>query len=31
MSLFSETIRREVDELARRGIELRFSGRLQEL
>lgn len=31
MTLFSETIRREVDELARRGIELRFSGRLQEL
>jgi undecaprenyl diphosphate synthase len=31
MSLFSETIRREVDELARRGIELRFSGRLDEL
>src|SRR5438128_2324481 len=31
MSLFSETIRREVDELARRGIELRFSGRLHEL
>jgi len=31
MNLFSETIRREVDELARRGIELRFSGRLQEL
>src|SRR5207248_8474798 len=31
MSLFSETIRREVDELSRRGIELRFSGRLQEL
>jgi len=31
MSLFSETIRREVDELARRGIELRFAGRLQEL
>jgi undecaprenyl diphosphate synthase len=31
MSLFSETIRREVDELARRGIELRFSGRLQDL
>ena len=31
MSLFSETIRREVDELARRGIELRFSGRLEEL
>ena len=31
MSLFSETIRREVDELARRGIELRFSGRIKEL
>jgi undecaprenyl diphosphate synthase len=31
MSLFSETIRREVDELARRGIELRFSGRVHEL
>ena len=31
MNLFSDTIRREVDELARRGIELRFSGRLQEL
>jgi undecaprenyl diphosphate synthase len=31
MTLFSETIRREVDELARRGIELRFSGRVQEL
>ena len=31
MTLFSETIRREVDELARRGIELRFSGRLQDL
>ena len=31
MSLFSESIRREVDELARRGIELRFSGRLSEL
>jgi undecaprenyl diphosphate synthase len=31
MSLFSDTIRREVDELARRGIELRFSGRLHEL
>ena len=31
MSLFSETIRREVDELARRGIELRFSGRIHEL
>jgi undecaprenyl diphosphate synthase len=31
MSLFSETIRREVDELARRGIELRFSGRTGEL
>jgi undecaprenyl diphosphate synthase len=31
MSLFSETIRREVDELARRGIELRFSGRTHEL
>jgi undecaprenyl diphosphate synthase len=31
MNLFSETIRREVDELARRGIELRFSGRLQDL
>ena len=27
----SETIRREVDELARRGIELRFSGRVHEL
>src|SRR2546421_417056 len=31
MTLFSETIRREVDELARRGIELRFSGRLHDL
>src|SRR4030088_3111284 len=31
MNLFSDTIRREVDELARRGIELRFSGRLHEL
>src|ERR1700738_5630831 len=31
VSLFSETIRREVDELARRGIELRFCGRLHEL
>jgi undecaprenyl diphosphate synthase len=31
MTLFSDTIRREVDELARRGIELRFSGRLHEL
>src|SRR5256885_7078920 len=31
MSLFSETIRREVDELARRGIELRFSGGIHEL
>jgi undecaprenyl diphosphate synthase len=31
MQLFSETIRREVDELARRGIELRFSGRIHEL
>src|SRR5919201_5438123 len=31
MELFSETIRREVDELARRGIELRFSGRTGEL
>ena len=31
MSLFSETIRREVDELAGRGIELRFSGRVHEL
>jgi undecaprenyl diphosphate synthase len=31
MALFSETIRREVDELARRGIELRFSGRIHEL
>jgi undecaprenyl diphosphate synthase len=31
MSLFSDTIRREVDELARRGIELRFSGRIEEL
>jgi len=31
MSLFSESIRREVDELAHRGIELRFSGRLSEL
>jgi undecaprenyl diphosphate synthase len=31
MNLFSETIRREVDELAKRGIELRFSGRLHEL
>jgi len=27
----AETIRREVDELAERGIELRFSGRLQDL
>jgi len=31
MTLFSDTIRREVDELARRGIELRFSGRIHEL
>src|SRR5438445_6479877 len=31
MSLFSETIRREVEELAQRGIELRFSGRIHEL
>jgi undecaprenyl diphosphate synthase len=31
MALFSDTIRREVDELGRRGIELRFSGRLHEL
>jgi undecaprenyl diphosphate synthase len=31
MNLFSETIRREVDELAERGIELRFSGRIHEL
>jgi undecaprenyl diphosphate synthase len=31
MSLFSESIRREVDELGRRGIELRFSGRIHEL
>jgi undecaprenyl diphosphate synthase len=31
MSLFSDTIRREVDELARRGIELRFAGRVEEL
>ena len=31
MNLFSETIRREVDELAQRGIELRFCGRLQDL
>lgn len=31
MSLFSDTIRREVDELARRGIELRFAGRVHEL
>ncbi|HEX3629915.1 MAG TPA: polyprenyl diphosphate synthase [Candidatus Dormibacteraeota bacterium] len=31
MSLFSDTIRREVDELARRHIELRFSGRIHEL
>src|ERR1700730_8540445 len=31
MNLFSDTIRREVDELAERGIELRFSGRLQDL
>jgi undecaprenyl diphosphate synthase len=31
MSLFSDTIRREVEELARRGIELRFSGRVHEL
>ncbi|HEV2013778.1 MAG TPA: polyprenyl diphosphate synthase [Candidatus Dormibacteraeota bacterium] len=31
MNLFSDTIRREVDELAQRGIELRFSGRLQDL
>jgi undecaprenyl diphosphate synthase len=31
MNLFSETIRREVDELAKRGIELRFSGRLAQL
>ena len=31
MTLFSDTIRREVEELARRGIELRFSGRVHEL
>src|SRR5579864_377638 len=31
MLLFADTIRREVDELARRGIELRFAGRLHEL
>ncbi len=31
MHLFAETIRKEVDELARRGIELRFSGRIDEL
>src|ERR1700737_4256082 len=31
MNLFSDTIRRKVDELAERGIELRFSGRLQDL
>jgi len=31
MTLFGETIRRELDELARRHIELRFSGRLEEL
>src|SRR4030081_3058266 len=31
MNLFSETIRREVDELAQSGLELRFSGRLHEL
>src|ERR1700730_13183775 len=31
MNLFSDPIRREVDELAERGIELRFSGRLQDL
>src|SRR5256714_11150714 len=31
MNLFSETIRREVEELGRRGIELRFSGRIHEL
>ncbi|HEY9287642.1 MAG TPA: polyprenyl diphosphate synthase [Candidatus Dormibacteraeota bacterium] len=31
MSLFSDTIRREVEELARRGIALRFSGRVHEL
>ncbi len=31
MHLFAETIGREVDELARRGIELRFSGRIEEL
>lgn len=31
MQLFEETIPREVDELAERGIELRFSGRVDEL
>src|SRR3989442_6361056 len=31
MGLFSETIRREVEELGRRGIELRLSGRVHEL
>ena len=31
MSLFSKTIRRELEVLGRSGIELRFSGRIQEL
>ncbi len=31
MALFEETIPKEVDELAERGIELRFSGRVEEL
>ena len=31
MRLFSESIRREVDEMARRGVEMRFSGRILEL
>jgi undecaprenyl diphosphate synthase len=31
MQLFEETIPKEVDELAQRGIELRFSGRIAEL
>jgi undecaprenyl diphosphate synthase len=31
MELFSETIRREVDDMIRRGVEMRFSGRLDQL
>jgi undecaprenyl diphosphate synthase len=31
MELFSETIRREVDEMVRRGVEMRFAGRIAEL